>query len=101
MSQKSGDKEMADATAGAEQDGSVVEDFGGEKQRLKLVLTPMNERECISDSIDFTATTLYRHCSLICIRERRSHPWKRAPIHDHEEVRFTAERRTSCKRVLT
>jgi hypothetical protein len=91
MSQNNSDKEMADATAGADQDGSVVEDFGGEKQRLKLVLPSANEYESISDSIGFTATTLYGYCSLICIRERRSHPWQRAAIHDYEEVRFTAE----------
>jgi hypothetical protein len=95
MSQKNRDKEVADATAGAEQDGSVIEDFGREKQRLKLVLPFANEYEYISDSIDITATTLYGYCGLICIRERRSHPWQRAAIHDHEEVRLTAERRTS------
>jgi hypothetical protein len=37
MSQQNGDHEMADATGGAEQNGSLVEDFGEEKQRLKLV----------------------------------------------------------------
>lgn len=37
MAHQNGDKEMADATGGAEADGSANGDFVREKQRLRLV----------------------------------------------------------------
>lgn len=86
MAQENGDHEMADATAGAEANGSDGGDFAFEKQRLRVVRRHTTDEKVWNTSDVYIATGRIGQCGLVRIRTRRPHAWKCIAVSDYEEV---------------
>lgn len=79
------DEVMADATAGADANGSG--EVKKEKQRLRLVRQPIPSNLSAKHTYRSAAPRFHRHGGLIRLRARGPHPRQRAALHDHEKVR--------------